>query len=109
MAASAEIPGRRRWGWGRWLLLALTLVGWAPTAFWAAGLILADHYGCRIGGSAAPCQTPFGDIGTSLYGMTMAGGWLMIPAALIALPTGLAWAVIFFRWVFRRSRGRTGG
>jgi hypothetical protein len=73
MAPPVEAPSRQRRGRGRRILLALTLIGWAPTAFWAAGPILADHLGCRIGGSASPCPTPFGNVGSGLCGMTMPG------------------------------------
>jgi len=94
---------RRGWGWGRGALLLATLLGWAPIVAWAAGLILSGGLGCPVRGAAAPCPTALGDVGGLLYGLTVTGGWLMIPAALLMIPTGLAWAGLL---VARVLRGR---
>jgi len=94
-------PARRGWGWGRWALLAATVVGWAPVVAWAAGLILSDRLGCPVRGAASPCPTALGDVGDLVYGLTVMGGWMMIPAAILMIPTGLAWAGLFLAWALR--------
>jgi len=95
---------RTRWGWGRWLLLAATLLALAPVGLLAAGLLLSAATGCRVGGTPAPCPTPLGDIGRFLYGITTFGGWTILLTGVALLPLGALWAVALLAG--RRGQGR---
>ena len=84
------------------LLVAVTLIAFAPVLSVLTTSAIATALGCKVDeGNIHPCLIAGLDIGGMLYGMGVMG-WLMIPAAPLMLVAILGWIALGVSAVIRR-------
>lgn len=89
----------------RWVLIALTVIGWLPFCAMALSSAVAAWLGCGLNEAAAqPCTVAGVDVSEWLY-VGFVSGWLMVYTLPLMLGTAVAWLVVGVKR-FSAARGK---